>query len=165
MTADYERLIEWVCKRSIEKLGDSIVSLVLYGSWARGDAKATSDIDLLAILEAPPREYYERLRPFLGVSRALEQEPIYKRLRHRGLYPYFSYLVLSKDEAMENRYIFLDMLEDAQILYDKGNFFQSRLQKLEKRLTELGSKRVFLEDGSWYWDLKPDLKPGEIFEL
>jgi len=32
-------------------------------------------------------------------------------------------------------------------------------------MEELGSKKVFLEDGTWYWKLKPDLKFGEIFEI
>jgi hypothetical protein len=29
----------------------------------------------------------------------------------------------------------------------------------------LGSRRVYLADGSWYWDLKPDFRPGEVVEL
>lgn len=27
------------------------------------------------------------------------------------------------------------------------------------------AKNFFLKDGSWYWDLKPDLLAGEVFEL
>jgi hypothetical protein len=33
------------------------------------------------------------------------------------------------------------------------------------RLAELGSKRLVDKDGYEYWDLKPDLKPGEAVEL
>jgi len=29
----------------------------------------------------------------------------------------------------------------------------------------LGSRKVILGNGSWYWDLKPDWKPGEVIEL
>ena len=47
--------------------------------------------------------------------------------------------------------------------YDNKGYFAKRLEQLRKRLTELGSKRVFLEDGSWYWLLKPDLKKGEVW--
>jgi hypothetical protein len=38
------------------------------------------------------------------------------------------------------------------------------LEKLRKRLTELGAKRVW-RGNAWYWILKPDLRPGEVFEL
>jgi hypothetical protein len=32
-------------------------------------------------------------------------------------------------------------------------------------MAELGSRRVELADGSWYWDLKPDWRPGEVVDL
>jgi len=47
-------------KEKLEKLyGKRLKSIILYGSWARGDATVDSDIDLLIILEgkiAPGRE-------------------------------------------------------------------------------------------------------------
>jgi len=76
-----------------------------------------------------------------------------------------SYLVLSKRETDENQYVFLDMVEDSIVLFDSSNYFKGRLSALKKRLSSLGSKKVLLEDGSWYWDLKPDLKLGEEFVL
>lgn len=39
--------------------------------------------------------------------------------------------------------LFLDMVEDARILYDKSEFFSKRLERLRKRLRELGAKRVW----------------------
>ena len=47
-----------------EVYGDRLVEIVLYGSQARGDADAESDIDVLVVLEGPvdqTREY-ERTR-------------------------------------------------------------------------------------------------------
>jgi len=56
------------------------------------------------------------------------------------------------------------MTEDIEILYDRNQFFQKRLDRLKKRLHELGSKKIWKGE-MWYWVLKPDLKPGEIFSL
>jgi len=56
------------------------------------------------------------------------------------------------------------MVEDARILYDRQDFFSRRLDRLKKRLDELGAKRV-RRGNAWYWDLKPDYRPGEIIEL
>jgi len=39
------------------------------------------------------------------------------------------------------------------------------LRRLSERLKELGSRRVYLPDGSWYWILKPTIKRGEILEI
>ena len=47
-------------RREIEKLyGKKLINIILYGSWARGEATENSDIDLLIILKgeiAPGRE-------------------------------------------------------------------------------------------------------------
>jgi uncharacterized protein len=56
------------------------------------------------------------------------------------------------------------MVEDARVLYDKGDFFVRQLARLRQRLTELGAKRIW-KGNAWYWDLKPDYRPGEVFEL
>jgi len=38
------------------------------------------------------------------------------------------------------------------------------LSDFRERLDRLGARKVFQGD-RWYWDLKPDYKPGEIFEI
>lgn len=48
------------------------------------------------------------------------------------------------------------MVEDAVILLDED--FMKMFSKLRKRLMELRAKCIYLEDGSWFLDLKPDIK-------
>ena len=55
----------------------------------------------------------------------------------------------------------MDMTEDAIILYDRDGFFRKVLEKTRKRLKELGFKRVWLSEKSWYWR-KRDYKLGEV---
>ena len=74
--------------------------------------------------------------------------------------PFLSLLVLSLEEARENRYLYLDMIEEARILVDSDDFFQDKLHSLQQRLKELGAKKI-RRNGDWYWDLKPDLKLGD----
>jgi hypothetical protein len=60
--------------------------------------------------------------------------------------------------------LYLDMVEDAVIFYDKERFFCQLMGSLRQRLETLGARR--LRAGRVrYWDLKPDLKPGERFEI
>jgi len=58
----------------------------------------------------------------------------------------------------------MDMVEDAHLLLDEGQFFQSKLESFRQRLRELGAHKV-QRDGDWYWDIKPDLKTGEVIIL
>lgn len=51
------------------------------------------------------------------------------------------------------------------ILFDPRGVLRRKLQSIRSRLRELGSRRIELADGSWYWDLKPDMRPGEIVTL
>ena len=164
--AFYEHLLERFLALLQGHFGDRLISLVLYGSVARGEAGEESDLDLLLILDRVSANYHRRLDEVRVVQARLEQEGVYEAVsKARGSAPYFSYLILSKEEADENRYIYLDMVEDAKLLFDRADFFAKRLKAVRNRLMELGSLRVQVEDGTWYWDLKPDLKAGESFVL
>jgi hypothetical protein len=68
------------------------------------------------------------------------------------------------DEVERGSPLFLDMVEDARLLYDPEQFLAGYLDQLRARLQQLGARRVRLGN-AWYWDLKPDLKPGEVFSL
>ncbi len=154
---DYKEILNKFTQHLRKRFGDNLISLVLYGSVARGTAKDESDIDLLIILKDAPAAYYERLEPVIEIELQMREVS--------GVPPIFSSLILSKEEAMENRNIFLDMIEDSIILYDEDDFFRNRLKAMKNRLQELGSQKFILKDNTWYWQLKPDMKAGEILEL
>ncbi|MEM3073055.1 MAG: hypothetical protein QW172_06345 [Candidatus Bathyarchaeia archaeon] len=78
----------------------------------------------------------------------------------RGYAVMISPIMKSMEEALRMSPIYLDMVEDATIVYDKGGFFVGILQRLKKRLDELGSERVWV-GRRWYWRLKRDFKFGE----
>jgi predicted nucleotidyltransferase len=145
-------------------LGDNVVSIVLYGSVARAKAGPESDVDLLLILEEASSSYRERLQPLLSIVRQLRMQPCWRALEEQGIFPSLSVLVLSREEANRNRNLYLDMIEEARVLVDRDDFFRGRLNALQKRLQELGARKV-RRDGAWYWDLKPDLHPGEVLTL
>ena len=160
----YKALLDRFVSLVQQVFGEQVISIVLYGSVARGDAQPESDIDMLLVLDNIPVNYHKRLEPLLPVLRLIKKEVCWKALEKRGIFPSFSVLILSREEANQNRYLYLDMLTDAKILIDRDNFFQNRLQKLNARLKELGAQKI-QRNGGWYWDLKPDLTPGEAVVL
>jgi predicted nucleotidyltransferase len=142
--------------------GDRLVSLVLFGSVARGTAGPDSDVDLLLVVENLPDGRVPRVRDFMAVERALAGH--LSEVRRAGWNAELSPVLKTPDEVAQGSAIFLDMVEDARVLEDRGGFVQDRLQRLRERLQALNARRVW-RGNAWYWDLKPDYRPGEVFEI
>ena len=149
--------------RAVRELyGSRLTSLVLYGSVARGDHRPDSDVDVLVVVKDPPRGWAQRkdeFRPVTDRLRGLERE-----LARTGAYPHLSFLILSAEEASHTRPLYLDLTEDARMLFDKDRYMKTILDGLKGRMRELGSRRVYVGD-MWYWDLKPGMRFGEVIEL
>lgn len=142
--------------------GRNLVSLVLFGSAARGTARFDSDLDFLVVAERLPRGRMRRVADFAPVEEALA--PLLERLASQGFAPSLSPVFKTVEEARAGSPLFLDMVEDGVILHDRGGFFAGRLGQLRARLRELGAKRVH-RGNAWYWDLKPDYRPGTVVVL
>ena len=57
-----EETLRWATGRLREIYGPRLKRLVLFGSWARGDARPSSDVDLLVVLEGPVTSIEEAKR-------------------------------------------------------------------------------------------------------
>lgn len=139
-------------------LGPRLRSLVLFGSVARGRCTTRSDIDVLVIASGLPRSLVERRRPLLEA---------WSQVRARRALPAVEWNLVTKtpEEARFHSPLYLDIVEDGILLVDRGRFFQTVLDAMRARMRQLGSRRVFLDDGSWYWDLKPSFRFGEVVEI
>ena len=144
----YVRLLE-------ERFGPDLVSVVLFGSRARGTAGPDSDIDLLVVIHGLPGSRLERQRVLFGVARAVSEEFA------DALMP----VPLTPEEAATVKPFYLGMLSGHRILRDAGGFFGAVLERLHARFRDLGAQRHVDEDGYEYWDLKPDWKPGDVVTL
>jgi Nucleotidyltransferase domain. len=162
MQEPYKSLLEKLTKLLQEEFQDRLVSVVLYGSVARGDNRNDSDIDLLLVIEDLPKTITERVILFDRVERKLDDDIM--RLMDEGYYVTFSPILKTPEEAVRFSPIYMDITEDAIILYDRNDFFRKVLEKTEKRLKELGFERVWLSEKSWYWR-KRDYKLGEVIDF
>ncbi|NGZ08115.1 MAG: nucleotidyltransferase domain-containing protein [Nitrospira sp. LK70] len=142
--------------------GDRLVSVVLYGSVARGTMRHDSDMDLLIVADPLPNGRLNRVREFEAVEEALEEG--FSRAASRGVHTVLSPVFKTAHEVQAGSPLFLDLVEDARVLYDRNEFFSQELARLRKKLSRLGAKRIW-RGNAWYWDLKPDYRPGEVFEL
>jgi len=148
----YEPLLREVLTKLFERFEENLVSVVLYGSIARGTAKPTSDMDLLVVVRGLPASFYDRSIIIGNILRELH-EPKIRLWKESGEFTNIDILPLAPDEAEVLRPLYLDFLFDATILYDQGGFMSRILEKLRKRVGELGARRITMPSGKWYWTL------------
>jgi predicted nucleotidyltransferase len=143
-------------------LADNLTSVILYGSVARGQAKPGSDIDLLVICRELPPGAFRRQEVLEPVRERLQSA--LDSLGEQGCYADFTEVIRTEAEAQRTHPLYLDMTDEAVILYDRGGFFAQVLAQVRERLRVLGAQRKRL-GRLRYWDLKPDFKPGEVITL
>jgi predicted nucleotidyltransferase len=88
--------------------------IVLFGSWARGDARADSDVDMLVIEDGPFSPENSRRDAAVRLDRAL-----------RGLTVPVDILVFTPDEvekwSRSVNHVVYDALHEGRLLYDRSS--------------------------------------------
>ncbi|MBM3476321.1 MAG: nucleotidyltransferase domain-containing protein [Armatimonadetes bacterium] len=88
--------------------------IVLFGSWARGDARADSDVDMLVVEDGPFNAENSRRDVAVKLDRAL-----------RGLRVPVDILVFTPDEVEKWRrsinHVVFDALQEGRLLYDRSS--------------------------------------------
>ncbi len=146
-----------------EILQNDLISVVLFGSAARGQAGEGSDIDLLIVAENFGTG--GRFDIFNEIEKDLKASEEYLDLKENNLGTLISPVPLTPSEVEKNPSILLDIVMDGIMLYDVDDFIINKMKSLRRKLKKMGSKRIFLDDKRYYWDLKPDYKLGEVVEI
>ena len=76
-----------------------------------------------------------------------------------GLHPMLAPIFKTRAELERGTPLLLDMTEDARIPHDPSGCLANTLERLRRRLRELGSRRIWRGD-YWYWEFKAGLSGG-----
>ncbi len=165
-TAELDELLKELSRKYAlvlrRSFGEKLLAVVLYGSVARNEATQYSDIDLLVIASDLPEGRFARQKHLEAADKELDPE--LQKLRRQGVFTDFCPMLKTPEEAGRIIPLYLDLVEDAVILYERAGFFSAILERLRRSLERLGARRV-RTGRVRYWELKPDYMPGEIFEL
>jgi predicted nucleotidyltransferase len=160
--AAFDALLGALLKACLAQYQGRLVSLVVFGSVGRRAMRPDSDIDLLVVAYPLPDGRMNRVREFAPVERIMD--PVLREKQTVGVMTRLSPVFKTPAEIAAGSPILLDMTQDARILYDADEFFDRQMRDLDARLKRLGARRVF-QGSAWWWDLKPDFKPGDVVTL
>jgi predicted nucleotidyltransferase len=131
-------------------LGNALFSMVLFGSHARGEAKETSDYDLLIIAEGLPVKPVKRV--------------LFIRAPLKGQFDERLSIVAKTPEEMTDHFpsFFLDLGVDGIIVFDRGDFFKNLQAEIREIIKKAGLQRKRW-NGEFYWEWEtPPQKGWEI---
>lgn len=155
-------LVDRVVREYRAALGDDLLAVAVFGSVARGEPGPDSDLDLYLVTRS---RVSVLLDPRLDHVRRVRHTPESRALQARGFRPDPMPVFHTVEELAAHPWILLDLAHHGVVLHDPDGVLRAELAAVRRRLAELGARRVERRDGSWYWDLKPDWRPGETIEL
>jgi len=164
LQAEYRDLAEEYVKAMKEHFGSRLVSICFFGSVARCEASAESDLDVLVVAEGLPRGMGWRIHEMIPLDLAIRATKAYRALRSAGRSAFVSDLYLTPEEVKAHPPILLDIADHGVIAYDRDGFLGKVLDDVRRRLRELGARRVVAKNG-YYWVLKPDARPTDVVEV
>lgn len=126
MTVQTASVADRVCLALQVGLGNNLVSLVLFGSRARGDARQDSDWDFLVIAHGLSQDVFDR---HISLKRLLPPDV-------RGTTSLLARTPTEFETAFSALY--LDIATDGQILFDSNQYIHNKLKNIQQWTTELG---------------------------
>ena len=160
--ARIDRLLAQLVPACVQCYGERLVSVVVFGSVGRGAPRPDSDVDVLIVADDLPDGRLRRVAEFRSAEAALA--PVLAESAAAGYRIDLSPVFKTRAELARGSPLLLDLVDDARILYDREDFFGAALAHLRARLDRLQARRVW-RGSAWWWDLKPDYRVGEVFEL
>lgn len=134
----FDKVIHAVRGATLAHYGSRLVSMAVFGSAARGTMRPDSDIDLLIVIDDLPDGRMARVGEFEAVEKAVE--PVLAQARSEGVYTSLSPVFKTREELAYGSLLFLDMTDQARILYDPEDVLSDYFAGLRARLQELGAR-------------------------
>jgi hypothetical protein len=160
--AKWRALADRVIAEYRDTLGGDLLAVACFGSVVRGKPSSESDLDLYVVTHGEVTNPVDQRLDLLGRIRS---SPEYQTLLREGYHPDPMPIFHTATKLTTHPWILLDIVDHGVILFDPEGVLAREFEAVRTRLRELGSQRIQRQDGSWYWDLKPDWRPGEIVAL
>ena len=156
------RLVETIA----EHYAENLISMAVFGSYSRNEARLNSDLDLFLVLRELPFSLRSQIHRDFVESVETPLDGKFQHLRTSGINMEISPIILSIDQAKFFNPLYYDMTQSAHIISDQSDFLKSKIIATSELMKRNGSERIAI-GGHWYWKAKSNPKFGEpiLYEI
>lgn len=145
----HRRYIDGILQEIIGYYGDNLLGLAIFGSFARGENRMNSDLDLLVILnDAPGRR--ARLSEFIEKIEMIHDKDAQELFNEENLSCEISPYILTESEARRAQPIYYDLVNHSVIVSDRHEIVSGIIGSMAVLLRRVGAKRV-RRNNTWEW--------------
>ena len=150
-----EEIREIAVKSLINRFGERLEAVVLFGSYARKKATELSDIDLFVVVHGLPKEPVKR--------RYIVYEAVAPALS--GKFRHDVTVVEAEEIGKHLTPLLINIAHDGVILYDRRNKITALFSKIRDAVKRSGLTKYETSEGKYGWKLSKELSQGEVFEV
>lgn len=145
----HRRYIIAVLEEILNYYKDSLVGYALFGSYARGENRKNSDLDLLIILNKAPG-FSMRFKEFVENIEMKHERLAQEIFEQEDILVELSPYILGRNEALKMQPIYYDLVEEHVVVYDPERII-SRIIASTKRILAASGARKVRRNNTWEW--------------
>lgn len=149
----YKRVVNLFVDKVINELRNGILSMVLFGSVSRGQAKGDSDIDIFMYFDDKLIDRYQIEQKVNEIIIELRGSEEYVELEEKEILPEIYPFYIAKSDTSKLPWVCMDSCLEGQIIFDRDNFGKTLMSRYLKKIVEQGGRKVILPQGGWCWTL------------
>lgn len=145
----HRQYIQAVLAEIMSYYGANLSGLAIFGSYARGENRKNSDLDLLIVLQTAPR-MRERLGQFVDAIEMKHEQLAQRLYTQEEIFCELSPYILTEAEALTVQPIYYDFVTYHIVVADPKQIVQRILHSMAQLLRDTGAYRV-RRNNTWEW--------------